>query len=288
MDPTGFNRLGLLRNFLIILCLVLFTALSGGCGGGTDGTGLKDIQGTLKTSDNAGVPDAWLSVLETGDQTVSDEEGNFRLESYFDIPEVSILVEPPGLPGSRVTLSEIPEGNAKLIVALQLNNNGLASLTALEIIPEEATPPPAGSPHQELDMHSSQLTATPRSDSHTAASTPSATPTPISTVVSNEAASVTPTPRANDPKSLSATPRPTPLDLSLVGGQPGIPTPPGGGKPTFSDVPLPPTPPPTDTPQPINTSTGLTEETAPHPASTPTPRATLEMRIEGPLPPGVF
>jgi len=85
--------------FLIIryswpaLVLASILAMSG-CGGGSEGTGTgteRVVSGSVRSLDDLPVTDATVTILETGDSTVTDEAGNFQIQAAT-LPE-TILIE---------------------------------------------------------------------------------------------------------------------------------------------------------------------------------------------------
>lgn len=66
--------------FFVMLVVLSFS----GCGGGTSGTGGNDILARLIEVDGRALANVDVSVLESGQQTVTDEEGKFELRVAND------------------------------------------------------------------------------------------------------------------------------------------------------------------------------------------------------------
>ena len=85
---------------LIILCLGI-----GGCGGGSAGTGGPMIEGTLVGKDGAPVAEVVVTLLENGEQAVTDSDGAFSLAAPGDTAELSFLFT-----GENVMTTTVVEG----------------------------------------------------------------------------------------------------------------------------------------------------------------------------------
>jgi hypothetical protein len=75
-----------------------------GCGGGSSGTGTGDgnnlsLQGTVETSARAPVSGVTVTVVETGDQTVTDSAGSFSLQVTPPENGLQVQVAAPSIEG---------------------------------------------------------------------------------------------------------------------------------------------------------------------------------------------
>lgn len=61
---------------LIILSMILIS-----CGGGSEGTGTRTVAGVIKTVNSEPVTDARVTILQTGDFSITDSSGNFSIET---------------------------------------------------------------------------------------------------------------------------------------------------------------------------------------------------------------
>jgi hypothetical protein len=100
---------------LLIIVVSLCVALSlSGCGGGTSGTGGNDVLARLIEVGGAALTNVQVSVLETGEQTVTNAEGKFELSLpkdkkstlLFDSDKGSAQAEidPELFPAEKVTI----------------------------------------------------------------------------------------------------------------------------------------------------------------------------------------
>lgn len=186
-----------------LTCLVFLAVLAGivisgcaGAGGGTEGTGFKSIQGAIVEN---GVPVAGSTVTieETGDSAVTDEQGRFSIDSVaLDISEsqVTLRVEDQRSFSAVTQISNIPNGEADVVVSISINRaRNQATVTSISIVtptptprvnntaPVPATQPPGPSPIPTSSIPEptspAGQTPTPR-QGVTVSPTPSRTPTP--------------------------------------------------------------------------------------------------------------
>lgn len=61
---------------LILLSMVLIS-----CGGGSEGTGTRTVAGVVKTINATPVSNARVTILQTGDFSITDSSGNFSIET---------------------------------------------------------------------------------------------------------------------------------------------------------------------------------------------------------------
>lgn len=82
-----------MKKILKIVWLLSILILSG-CGGGSEGTGTnKSISGSLRLEDGTPLTEALVTVLETGDNALSDDQGRFLIETRLDSETINISVE---------------------------------------------------------------------------------------------------------------------------------------------------------------------------------------------------
>ena len=80
----------------IFLSTLLMFILPQGCGGGSQGTGTHsiDIEGRLVNADTKAIPNASVTILQTGSQTHTDSEGGFKFsEERLEEGAVQALFE---------------------------------------------------------------------------------------------------------------------------------------------------------------------------------------------------
>jgi hypothetical protein len=67
---------------LLSLLVLLMANFSTGCGGGSEGTGGITIDGNLKSLDGTPLSDVLVTIEETGDSDITDENGLFRIQIF--------------------------------------------------------------------------------------------------------------------------------------------------------------------------------------------------------------
>ncbi|MFN8390150.1 MAG: hypothetical protein U0136_07675 [Bdellovibrionota bacterium] len=92
------------------LFLAFFAACTWACsqGGGTIGTGGKSINGTLRTTDGSPLGDVQVTLVETGDTSVTDASGMFQLNTAAQFDSASFSFQGSGV-SSTVQVTEIPD-----------------------------------------------------------------------------------------------------------------------------------------------------------------------------------
>lgn len=220
---------------LSLLCSILITSCA--AGGGTDGSGLGKIYGQA-TEKNTGAPVPGLSVtiLETGDGTVTDGAGQFSIETQIDGTPLTLLFEkgpdfsvPVKLTPDLVPDVKVQEINVDVVVdepkkQVTVQQKQPAPTPTAAATPTERSTFPAATPTPEASRPtppSSQETPTPPAH-QPAPSTPGVAPTAT--------AVATPTPLPTDtppPNSSRPTPSPTasPLATKTPTAQPFSPGP---------------------------------------------------------------
>lgn len=95
------------------LFLIFFLLCSGGCGGGTSGSGLKNYHGSIDDTSSRALPGVNVTIESTGDNTTTDTDGKFAFQSSAFGKDISFLIESTDFK-SRVVLQEIPESSAHI------------------------------------------------------------------------------------------------------------------------------------------------------------------------------
>lgn len=103
--------------FLLILIALAIQA----CGGGTGGTGIKAYEGNVRTLDQKPLSNARLTIEDTGDSSITDQEGNFILYSRAFGAHVRFLIETPQFSQS-FTLTDISADSSRINVGLVVDS----------------------------------------------------------------------------------------------------------------------------------------------------------------------
>ena len=179
---------------LASLCLAMLLLLAaGGCaGGGSSGTGTTLVSGSLRSAENAPIAGAQVIIVETGSTVVTDDSGDFSIETEISSNQLTIGVDAEGSSGS-VEISDIPDDTVQVSVELEFspetsaltadkvefsrrggnnNDNGDDDSDNQGDPSPDVTPEPAESPTP---------TPTPESDSSSSGLDPDITPEPSPT-----------------------------------------------------------------------------------------------------------
>lgn len=116
-----------LRLFVVLLLLALVR-----CGGGSEGTGVgtKSIVGTIKLTDGSPFAGAEITILETGDSSLSDASGAFRIDTQTDATALSLSVEKGDI-SARTAIEGLDPTASNIMIALTLDPRGDASLVTV-------------------------------------------------------------------------------------------------------------------------------------------------------------
>ena len=181
-------------------------ALAAACGGGTTGTGgtgSTSIRGLLLNDSSTPIENATITLEQSGDFAISDQNGVFSIDTDYDEAEVTLEVQAESTV-TRTELTELPVGPKDVEVTLEFSR-GKKEVQVTRKVVRRKKPTPTAVP-----------TVTPGE-----LSTPASTPTPDPTVAD------TPIP---DP-SETATPTSTPLV--------SVETPTPDPTPTATEIPTP-------------------------------------------------
>jgi len=105
-------------NLKTLLTLLLILIL-GACGGGTEGTGGVTISGKLQTANSQPVAGVSVTVEETGDSAVTDQNGDFVIQTDR-ISNATLAFEDDKL-AARATVNNIPNSATRVDVTCVLD-----------------------------------------------------------------------------------------------------------------------------------------------------------------------
>lgn len=167
--------------FFVLLTALLAAAVLPGCGsgGGTEGSGLRTIEGLVADADGVPLSDVMVSVGETGATTTTREDGTFSLST--EVPaaanNVTLIFDRGSNFSAQATVTGLAQKPAVVTVAVHadLVNN------TVEVV---VVPPPTAAPT------AVPPTATP------SPGLPTPTPAPVATPTSTPVSTATPTPTA--------------------------------------------------------------------------------------------
>ncbi len=138
------------RRFFAVVFLVLFIALGGlnSCGGGTVGTdvgGATRILGRVVSTAGNALGNASITLEETGDSAISDENGNFTIFAELQVVELSLLIEAQGV-HSRSRLQNIPIAPEEIRLTVAVDLESQESVITDTEITVRPTPQPTQKP----------------------------------------------------------------------------------------------------------------------------------------------
>jgi hypothetical protein len=160
MIPNKLKASHISPDLLKLLGVAIFCLLGiFACGGGTSGTGdanRKVIKGALLTTNRSPLVEAQIIVAETGDQTLTDNNGNFFLESAITDYSPVLIVRSAGLDTS-VEINEV-SSDAKeislLLIANKESNKVSVEKIEIEIAPLTNLPASEHASNQAKDSNS--------------------------------------------------------------------------------------------------------------------------------------
>lgn len=105
---------------ILILSVVYFLTA---CGGGSQGTGTEprtSFAGKIQSTDSNPIGGAQITVVETGEKTISDSEGNFNLNSSF-------------VGGSTELIITTDQGSSTVVIDENITSQGAAIVVGVEV-----------------------------------------------------------------------------------------------------------------------------------------------------------
>ena len=114
------------RRSLLRLALVTLVVGCLGCGGSTSGTGGVTIEGKLLTVTSTPISGVTVTVLDTGDSSVTDSTGGFLIETLDTLTNPEFLFEGSGI-NARLRVAEIEDDVTSVTVKFELNSGSVRS-----------------------------------------------------------------------------------------------------------------------------------------------------------------
>ena len=119
---------------LLLLSITLFA-----CGGGSSGTGTTgslDFQGRVRTQGGVGIEGLEVTVAETGASDITDENGEFAIQTSFTGEEVNLFIDQAGI-GDSLNLGEIPpDSRVDVDVVVSIEGNRIViTLNSITVTP---------------------------------------------------------------------------------------------------------------------------------------------------------
>ncbi len=138
MKFTNENKYSLIIHLLCNLAILILSSciLSGCGGGGTSGTGITDstsVDGII-SSNGMPVKDAKITIKETGEETFSDENGNFSLPLLITESDFTIEVETPNSSDSFIILPQANVATSNEAENTNININFEVSSDSISVI----------------------------------------------------------------------------------------------------------------------------------------------------------
>lgn len=128
------NRLGKILTYLLSGLLVLL--LISCAGGGTRGTGLggfRIITGTIVESNDLPVEGATVTIVETGESDLSDQNGEFQIETQSENANLQLQVQKDDF-DTTIEVNDLDQetNNLNLEISIETQEN-IASVSTLEV-----------------------------------------------------------------------------------------------------------------------------------------------------------
>ena len=111
-----------LKKILYLSLFNLVLVLCSGCGGSTTGTGGITVSGKVLSEDSMPLPGVTVTLLETGDQTISDSEGSFALVSSVS-GDLNLEFESLNIMAA-VKISNVPSDAESVNATFRIRENG--------------------------------------------------------------------------------------------------------------------------------------------------------------------
>lgn len=176
------------------LCCLVLTVYLPSCGGGTDGSGVRSFNGQLLSESATPLAGATVTVAETGDSAITDENGSFSISTRLADGQTSatFVIQDESVSTSAVLDDIAPDSSVDVLIVVNRPAN------TAQVIPL-ATPTPqptnTSAPAIPSATATAQASAAP---TQTPASGPTATPGPSATATPTTAPT-TPTPSETQP-----------------------------------------------------------------------------------------
>lgn len=109
--------------FSYLLILLMQIIAFPGCGGGTTGTGgtgSTEFSGKILDDSGAPVGNAMVTIEETGDSAVTDDQGNFTVETSIESSSVTVRVQSEAT-DVKTTVDDIPDEPQSIAVTFEIN-----------------------------------------------------------------------------------------------------------------------------------------------------------------------
>lgn len=115
------------RFFLLLFFFFCSLLILPSCGGGTNGTGIGPtpglrISGQIVNGIGEAVDNTTITLLNTGQQTITDEAGSFDLDSEFPGGDASFSISKSGNEEATVTVKDIPTVQQDVEVSFQYDS----------------------------------------------------------------------------------------------------------------------------------------------------------------------
>lgn len=109
--------------------------LAGCMGGGSSGTGTKTIEGQIQTPSDQPVSGAVVTVVETGESTVTNSEGEFVIESSASPGDVELEIKTPEVTTTVTVPATAADESSAVSVDLEVDQNqSTVTATNVEVI----------------------------------------------------------------------------------------------------------------------------------------------------------
>lgn len=130
------------RTFQLVITCIAVACMISCAGGGSRGTGGFEFQGRVLNENLTPLARVRITIAETGDSTLTDENGFYSLSTSFSAESVEYLIEGPGVTAQFV-FAGIPVDAVALTLDFQVENEG-TSVTPINVNIEvpEANPGP--------------------------------------------------------------------------------------------------------------------------------------------------
>jgi hypothetical protein len=196
-----------LFGLLVLVCGLLSASSCGGGTTGTGGTGSSEFSGRITSLEDFPLVGASVVLTETGDSTVTDNDGSFVMESDFDGPNATLLIETTSVQAST-TITDLPPGPHDVNVELKVDEQRNSVTLKSKRISPPKTRRPIRTP-----------TPIPVATQPSPVESPAPLPTPLETTIPNETVAPTaiPEPTVVPIGTTSPTPivdvTPTPVEV---------------------------------------------------------------------------